>query len=103
MNPGGWILSSFFQEQGICDYQELVGPNFYFQLEQSDQVNNYVNVFFISEFSSSVIVENSFKICKMKMVIIVSQQYECLQKNSSQNSSRNPQRVRFLKFYYMCM
>lgn len=32
------------------------------------------------------------------MVIIVSQQYECLQKNSSQNSSRNPQRVRFLNF-----
>lgn len=47
----------------------------------------------ISEYSSSVMVGNN-----VKLIIVVSQWYDCLQKNSSQNSSRNPQRVRFLNY-----
>lgn len=42
-NWNGFLTEPCGQEQGICDYQELVGPNFYFQLEQSNEKNSSQN------------------------------------------------------------
>ncbi|XP_048734629.2 myosin-IIIb-like isoform X2 [Ostrea edulis] len=36
-NWNGFLAEPCGQEEGICDYQELVGDNFYFQLEQKNQ------------------------------------------------------------------